>query len=180
MYKCFHPVLFLMLKEVAFPRSPCPAFPKAFHVQNIEIPASWTPERNPAAYGQSDEKTEADERLWRETGYGGGEGKEIEVLRGERTAAAEAAGKIGVGIDRRGRKRGRMQTPPSPNMLKWHRSRLWMRKRGVEGEGWAGVSPVSVVAVETPGRAQSIKRGARTEPNGVHLSHERVPLRSEG
>ena len=180
MYKCFHPVLFLMLKEVAFPRSPCPAFPKAFHVQNIEIPASWTPERNPAADGQSDEKTEADERLWRETGYGGGEGKEIEVLRGERTAAAEAAGKIGVGIDRRGRKRGRMQTPPSPNMLKWHRSRLWMRKRGVEGEGWAGVSPVSVVAVETPGRAQSIKRGARTEPNGVHLSHERVPLRSEG
>ena len=55
-----------------------------------------------------------------------------------------------------------------------------MRKRGVEGEGWAGVSPVSVVAVETPGRAQSIKRGARAEPNGVHLSHERVPLLREG
>ena len=94
MKKCFFPVLFLMLKEVAFPRSPGLAFPKLFPGQNIEISAWWTPARNPAADGQSDEKTEADERLWRETGYGGG-GGEIEVLRGERTAAAAAAGKIG-------------------------------------------------------------------------------------
>ena len=46
-------------------------FAQPLFSQNIDMAASLQPASNPAVDGQSDEKTEADERLWRETGYGG-------------------------------------------------------------------------------------------------------------
>ena len=80
---------------------------RSFFGQNIEISSPLAPARNPVADGQSKEKTEADERLWRETGRGGlGEGPGRAREEGEEGdrgppwrknggAAAAAAGKIG-------------------------------------------------------------------------------------